>query len=144
MNAYRDLFGDQLTETPKRQLEKQQSGYNTHLGWVFVCNKFNEKPKAVRTFHSLFGAAEAYTYFTPNTFFRNDQRHAGALRWLNAMVIDIDVKNGQNQSMILPDVLERVSEAGLPTPSMVLSTPSGGFHVYWYYTNPRRAFPKVT
>ncbi|OHR74069.1 primase C-terminal domain-containing protein [Bacillus sp. UMB0893] len=144
MNAYRDLFGDQLTETPKRQLEKQKTGYNSHLGWVFVCNKFNEKPKAVRTFHSLFGAAEAYTYFTPNTFFRNDQRHAGALRWLNAMVIDIDVKNGQNESMILPDVLDLVSEAGLPAPSMVVSTPSGGFHVYWYYNSPKRAFPKVT
>ncbi|MRX56576.1 hypothetical protein GJU41_21750 [Bacillus idriensis] len=144
MNAYRDLFGDQLTETPKRQLEKQQSGYNSHLGWVFVCNKFNEKPKAIRTFYSLYGAAGAHTYFTPNTFYRNDQRHAGALRWLNAMVIDIDVKHGQNESMILPDVLDFVSEAGLPLPSMVVSTPSGGFHVYWYFNNPRRAFPKVT
>lgn len=144
MNAYRAIFGDQLTETPKKQLEKQQNGYNSHLGWVFVCNQFNEKPKAVRTYHSLFGASEAYTYFTPNTFFRNDQRHAGALRWLNAMVIDIDVKNGQNQSMILPDVLDLVTSAGLPEPSLVVSTPSGGFHVYWYYNSPKRAFPKVT
>ncbi|MDQ0862376.1 primase C-terminal domain-containing protein [Bacillus sp. V2I10] len=144
MNAYREIFGDQLTEAPKRQSERQQTGYNSHLGWVFVCNKFNEKPKAIRTFHSLYGAAEAYTYFTPNTFFRNDQRHAGALRWLNAMVIDIDVKNDQNESMILPDVLNLVSEAGLPVPSMVVSTPSGGFHVYWYYNCPKRAFPKVT
>lgn len=144
MNAYRAIFGDTLTETPKKQIEKQQTGYNSHLGWVFVCNKFHEKPKAVRTYHSLFGASEAYTYFTPNTFYRNDQRHAGALRWLNAMVIDIDVKNGQNQSMILPDVLDLVTSAGLPEPSMVVSTPSGGFHVYWYYNSPKRAYPKVT
>jgi hypothetical protein len=144
MNAYRAIFRDQLTETPKKQIEKQQTGYNSHLGWVFICNQFHEKPKAVRTYHSLFGASEAYTYYTPNTFYRNDQRHEGALRWLNAMVIDIDVKNGQNKGMILPDVLEAVTCAGLPGPSLVVSTPSGGFHVYWYFKDAKRAFPKVT
>lgn len=144
MNAYRALFRDQLTETPKKQVEKQQTGYNSHLGWVFVCNQFHEKPKAVRTYHSLYGASEAYTYYTPNTFYRNDRRDSGALRWLNAMFIDIDVKNGQNESMILPDVLEMVTAAGLPAPSLLVSTPSGGFHVYWYFHSPKRAFPKVT
>lgn len=144
MDAYRNLFGDQLTEVPKRNYEKQQKGYNSHLGWVFVCNQFHKKPKAVRTYHSLFGASEAYTYYTPNTFYRNDQRHAGALRWLNAMVIDIDVKNDLNKGMIFPDVLENINAAGLPAPSMVISTPSGGFHVYWNFTNPRRAFPRLT
>jgi hypothetical protein len=144
MNAYKSIFGDQLTDTPKKQVEKQQTGYNSHLGWVFVCNKFYEKPKAVRTYHSLYGASGDYTYFTPNTFYRNDQRHSGALRWLNAMIIDIDVKNGQNETMFLPDVLDLVNEAGLPVPSMVVSTPSGGFHVYWYYNSPKRAYPKVT
>jgi hypothetical protein len=29
-------------------------------------------------------------------------------------------------------------------PSMVVSTPSGGFHVYWYFHTAKRAFPKVT
>lgn len=144
MNAYREIFRDQLTEVPKKQIEKQQEGYNSHLGWVFVCNRFYEKPKAIRTYHSLFGATEAYTYYTPNTFYRNDQRYEGALRWLNALVIDIDVKNGQNKGTILPDVLESITCAGLPEPSLVVSTPSGGFHVYWYLTNPKRAFPKVT
>lgn len=143
MNTYKAIFGNQLTETPKKQIEKQQTGYNSHLGWVFVCNQFNEKPKAVRTYHSLFGASKAYTYYTPNTFYRNDQRHAGALRWLNAMVIDIDVKNGKNEGMIFPDVMDLVTAAGLPAPSMVVSTPSGGFHVYWYFNSPKRAFPKV-
>jgi len=143
MNAYRDIFRDQLTEAPKKQMEKQQQGYNSHLGWVFVCNQFNEK-KAVRTYRSLFGATEAFTYYTPNTFYRNDQRHEGSLRWLNAMVIDIDVKNGQNKGMIFPDVMDAITSAGLPEPSLVVSTPSGGFHVYWYLNNPKRALPKVT
>ncbi|RFB09916.1 hypothetical protein DZB84_23425 [Bacillus sp. HNG] len=144
MNAYRAIFRDQLTETPKKQIEKVQTGYNSHLGWVFVCNQFHEKPKAVRTYRSLFGASETYTYYTPNTFYRNDQRHSGALRWLNAMVIDIDVKNGQNKGIILPDVMDLVTAAGLPAPSMIVSTPSGGFHVYWYFNAAKRAFPKVT
>lgn len=144
MNAYREIFRDQLTEVPKKQIEKQQQGYNSHLGWVFVCNQFHEKPKAVRTYHSLFGATEAYTYYTPNTFYRNDQRHEGALRWLNAMVIDIDVKHGQNKGMTLPDVLDAITSAGLPEPSLIVSTPSGGFHVYWYLNNPKRSLPKVT
>lgn len=143
MNAYRAIFRDQLTETPKKQSDKQQGGYNSHLGWVFVCNQFHEQPKAVRTYHSLFGATEAYTYYTPNTFYRNDQRHEGALRWLNAMVIDIDVKNGQNKGMIMPDVLDVVTTAGLPAPSLIVSTPSGGFHVYWFFNTAKRAFPKV-
>lgn len=144
MNAYREIFGDQLTEAPRKQNEKQQHGYNSHLGWVFVCNQFHEQPKAVRTYHSLFGATEAYTYYTPNTFYRNDKRHAGALRWLNAMVIDIDVKHGQNKGMILPDVMDAITSAGLPRPSLIVSTPSGGFHVYWYLNSPKRSLPKVT
>lgn len=145
MNALREIYRDQLTDLPKKQIDKQQSGYNSHLGWVYVCNTFYEKPKAVRTYRSLFGATEAYTYYTPNTFYRNDQRHEGALRWLNAMVVDIDAKNGYNQGgLFLPDVLDSVNDAGLPMPSLVVSTPSGGFHLYWYLNSPKRAFPKVT
>ncbi len=45
--------------------------------------------------------------------------------------------------MIFPDVMDRVTSAGLPTPSLIVKTPSGGFHVYWYLKEPRRAFPKV-
>ncbi|MBK5514621.1 hypothetical protein JFT70_05480 [Bacillus sp. TH11] len=99
--------------------------------------------KAVRTYSSLFQAQASTTYFTPNTFYRNDQRHAGTLRWLNALVIDIDVKTAKNAGMIYPDVMEMVATAGLPTPSLIVQTPSGGFHVYWYLAEPRHAFPKV-
>jgi len=142
MESLRQLYRDQLTEAPKRASQKEQSGPSNHLGWVFVCNDFAQ-PKAVRTYSSLFQAQASTTYFTPNTFYRNDQRHAGTLRWLNALVIDIDVKTAKNAGMIYPDVMEMVTAAGLPTPSLIVQTPSGGFHVYWYLTEPRRAFPKV-
>lgn len=142
MESLRQLYRDQLTEAPKRASQKEQSGPSNHLGWVFVCNDFTQ-PKAVRTYSSLFQAQTSATYFTPNTFYRNDQRHAGTLRWLNALVIDIDVKIAKNAGMIYPDVMEMVTTAGLPTPSLIVQTPSGGFHVYWYLEEPRRAFPKV-
>lgn len=142
MNAFKQIFKDQLTEKAKKKSEKEQNGYNSHLGWVFICNDFG-RPKSVRTFKSLFAASKAYTYYTPNTFYRNDQRHAGSLRWLNAMVIDIDAKYGQNRGITFPDVMDYISSAGLPAPSLVVSTPSGGFHVYWYFHSPKRAFPKV-
>ena len=142
MEVLRNLYRDQLTEAPKRASQIERTGYSKDLGWIFVCQEFTQ-PRAIRTYRSLFGAKEKYTYFTPNTFYRNDQRHAGSLRWLNAMVIDIDVKTTQNAGMIFPDVMDRVTSAGLPTPSLVVQTPSGGFHVYWYLKEPRRAFPKV-
>lgn len=142
MESLRQLYRDQLTEAPKRAFQKEQSGPSNHLGWVFVCNDFAQ-PKAIRTYSSLFQAQASTTYFTPNTFYRNDQRHAGTLRWLNALVIDIDVKTAENAGMIYPDVMEMVTKAGLPTPSLIVQTPSGGFHVYWYLKEPRRAFPKV-
>ncbi|MCC9626680.1 primase C-terminal domain-containing protein [Thalassospira sp. MA62] len=142
MEVLRNLYRDQLTEAPKRASQVERTGYSKELGWIFVCQEFTQ-PRAIRTYRSLFGAKEKYIYFTPNTFYRNDQRHAGSLRWLNAMVIDIDVKTSQNAGMIFPDIMDRVTSAGLPTPSLVVQTPSGGFHVYWYLKEPRRAFPKV-
>lgn len=142
MEVLRNLYRNQITETPKRAAQTERSGYSKGLGWIFVCENFAD-PRAVRTYRSLFGAKEKYTYFTPNTFYRNDQRHAGSLRWLNAMVIDIDVKSPQSAGLILPDIMDLVTSAGLPVPSLIVRTPSGGFHVYWYLKEPRRAFPKV-
>ncbi|WP_394557406.1 hypothetical protein [Priestia aryabhattai] len=46
---------------------------------------------------SLFNVSKDYTYFTPNTFYRNDLRRLSTLRWINAMSIDIDAKNGDNE-----------------------------------------------
>ncbi|MDD9309731.1 primase C-terminal domain-containing protein [Cytobacillus firmus] len=142
MEAYRELFQEQLTEAPKKMLQKTQDGYDTERGWVFVTNDF-VTTKAVRTYQTLFAISNKHTYFTPNTFYRNDKRNAGTLRWLNAFVIDIDVKNGQNEGLGLPDLLDRIESAGLPLPSMVVKTPSGGYHTYFYLDTPKRALPKV-
>lgn len=144
LRTYREIYQDQLTEKAKNKQQQQQTGYSTHLGWVFVCDNFQERPKAFRTYNSLFAASQNAAYYTPNTFYRSDHRETATLRWLNAMVIDIDVKNGENEGLTIPDIEERIRVSGLPSPAFVVSTPSGGFHVYWLFDQPKRAFPKVT
>ncbi|MED3955580.1 hypothetical protein P4603_26270 [Priestia aryabhattai] len=141
-NSIRDLFHEQLTEQPKVKSEKELTGYNNSLGWVFLSNDFSEV-KSVRTYGTLFSISEEFDFFTPNTFYRKDKRQKSTLRWLNAMVIDIDVKNGENEGMGLMEVLDRVTESGLPTPSLVVRTPSGGFHVYWFFSKPKRSSRKL-
>ncbi|WP_051317093.1 primase C-terminal domain-containing protein [Ectobacillus panaciterrae] len=143
MHTYRDLFQTQLTEQAKRQKDKQIHSYDRNHGWVFVsqdCKDF----KAVRTYKTLFAVTQEATYFTPNTFYRNDQRKETTLRWLNALVIDIDVKEcPEKAGMTTTDVLDNIERAGLPEPSLIVQTPSGGFHVYFYFAFAKRAFPKT-
>lgn len=118
MSMYsRALFGVQLTEIPKKQMDRQIHGYDQEHGWVFLSNDCRGT-KAVRTYKTLFAVSYDYTYFTPNTFYRSDKRNEASLRWLNAMIIDIDVKdNEENKGMGRADVLDRVERAGLPEPS---------------------------
>ncbi len=143
-NLAQQIYGNQLTEYSKKQTQKQKNGYNSRLGWVFVSKDFTkETTKAVRTYGSLFNVSKDYTYFTPNTFYRNDLRRLSTLRWINAMSVDIDAKNGENEGMTLPDVQELITEAGLPMPSLIVQTPSKGFHVHWFLEQSKRASDKL-
>ncbi|MFW9336468.1 primase C-terminal domain-containing protein [Paenibacillus polymyxa] len=136
-NAFWDLYHNQLTERPKR-FEKAENRVHS-LGWVYVSNNC-QSAKAVRTYQTLFALSERYTYYTPNTFYRRDSRSQGALRWLNAFVLDVDTKHGANVGICLPDLLDQIRSAGLPLPTMIVSTPSGGYHVYFVLDSPRQAF----
>ncbi|MGE7717506.1 primase C-terminal domain-containing protein [Priestia megaterium] len=143
-NLAQQIYGNQLTEYSKKQTQKQKNGYSSRLGWVFVSKDFTkETTKAVRTYGSLFNASKDYTYFTPNTFYRNDLRRLSTLRWINAMSIDIDAKNGENEGMTLPDVQGLITEAGLPMPSLIVQTPSNGFHIHWFLEESKRASDKL-
>lgn len=139
--TYRRLFGQQLTDSPKRFPTEERAGRSQTLGWVFVSQDCKTM-KACRTYQTLFVMEEQFVYYTPNTFYRNDRREEAALRWLNAVVIDVDVKGegNPNQGMCLIDLLDRIDCAGLPRPSMVVQTPSGGFHVYFMLDTPRKAY----
>ncbi|MFE7083850.1 primase C-terminal domain-containing protein [Priestia megaterium] len=143
-NLVQQIYGNQLTEHSKKQTQRQKNGYSSRLGWVFVSKDFTkETTKAVRTYGSLFNVSKDYTYFTPNTFYRNDLRRLSTLRWINAMSIDIDAKNGENEGITLPDVQESITQAGLPMPSLIVQTPSKGFHVHWFLEKPKRASDKL-
>jgi len=143
-NLAQQIYGEQLTENSKKQSQKRQAGYSSQLGWVFVSKDFTkETTKAVRTYGSLFNVSKDYTYFTPNTFYRNDLRRLSTLRWINAMSIDIDVKSGENEGVTLPDVQELITQAGLPMPSLIVQTPSRGFHIHWFLEQPKRASDKL-
>lgn len=136
---FQDLYHHELTEKPKRFMQEEANSRSQELGWVFVSSDCRSM-KACRTYQTLFTFADSYTYYTPNTFYRNDSREEASLRWLNAVVLDVDVKNGQNEGLTLPDLLERIECAGIPAPSFVVQTPSGGFHVYFVLDKPRRAY----
>lgn len=136
------LYRGQLTERPKRFPSEEESGRSKTLGWVFVSQDCRSM-KACRTYQTLFALSESHTYYTPNTFYRNDQREEAALRWLNAIVVDVDVKdqkNAQNHGLSPDELLERIAAAGLPCPSLIVQTPSRGYHVYFVLDTPRKAY----
>lgn len=121
----RSLFGS------KRRNQERQ--------WVFFGSP--ERMRSVATLSSLFAMLadpqKDTTYFTPNGYYRRDQRLTESLRWLNAFVFDLD------HCASLVDVFEAADLAGLPRPTAVVRTPSGGHHVYYFFTRPIRATRKA-
>lgn len=141
--ALKNLYGDQLTEAPKVKRERKTSGYANHLGWVFMTNHLHHKPKAARTYKTLFAIGNDYTYFTPNTFFQKQSREVASLRWINAFSVDIDVKHTSGTTLNVTELLDSIDSVGLPEPALIVRTPSGGVHVHWYLDKPKRAFKRV-
>lgn len=118
--------------------EKENKAY------CFIARAFDKKPVAdvaCRSWKHLWKTFDnqyqvqlpkiftEYTYWTPNTFY-NKERCSGSVRWLNSFTVDIDLKDNPGLSDI--ELLERIGEAGLPAPTMIIQSPSGGYHVFWY------------
>lgn len=134
----RRFFRSQIQEIPSKH-KQAGAGRGYDFGWIYTsrdCHTYN----ACRSYDTLASQSESNTYYTPNTFYRNDRRAQETLRWLNAVVLDVDTKNGQNEGLILPDLLDRIGAAGLPQPSLIVRTPSGGFHVHFILDQPRKAY----
>lgn len=144
MNAIvRDLFKDQLTEiAKKRETKFKEEERSSRLGWTYLSNDFRTF-KAVRTYNTLFTIQDSFDFFTPNTFYRKDKRRKTTLRWINAMSVDIDVKNGQNVGVTFPDIETKITELGIPMPSLVVRTPSNGLHLHWFFDQPKRSSRKL-
>jgi hypothetical protein len=81
-------------------------------------------------------------FITPNEFF--DWRKSNGLSRLCANYIDIDTKGHtirteREQQAIVRDVLETISIKSIPTPTAIITSGSGGLHLYWAY-EPVEAF----
>ncbi|MDT3418174.1 hypothetical protein QO009_004099 [Brevibacillus aydinogluensis] len=144
---FRLMLGTHMNEKPRQRIRKVTGGriftYDKRRPWVFLGTK--ESMKAAATFSTLFNLiwdpSKDTTFYTPNSFYRNDIRRKSTVRWINALTIDIDVKPYQ-APLSVQDVLDRCEEIGLPYPTIIVSTPSGGFHITWVFdqsTTPVRA-----
>ncbi len=85
-------------------------------------------------------ADEQYT--TASAFFSTKAgRTAKNLRWTNALTLDFDIgKNGKE--IDVDEIVVRIADAGLPAASMLVRTPSGGIHAWWFL-KPVRATPRA-
>jgi len=108
------------------------------LGFSYIGSDDFSKHSAVRTFKTLRGLVDnkQNEYFKPNTFWMHSKSTEEGLRWLNGFVIDLDMKW---DLMTVFDVIQRV---GLPQPTMVNRTPSGGSHIFWKFKERVWASPK--
>lgn len=137
------LYGAHMKAYPKRSASKATKGrhkHDTDREWIFVGTK--ERMKSVATKSTLFAVladpAADTTYYTPNGYYRRDLRLTESLRWLNAYIFDFD-----NYGESIQDVLERIGSAGLPLPTAIVRTPSGGHHAAYFFTKPVRATEKA-
>jgi len=137
------LFGSYMRDYPKRSAERAIKGnetYDRDRQWVFVGSK--ESMISVATKSTLYAVLADptvdSTYFTPNGYFHRKRRLTESLRWLNSFVFDLDL---HGESVL--DVFDRVDRAGLPRPTAIVKTPSGGYHVHFFFRDPIRATKKT-
>lgn len=136
------LFGSYMRDYPKRSAGriKGERKFDPDRQWVFLGSKTSMISVATKStlYAVLSDPAVDTTYFTPNGYFHRKTRLTESLRWLNAFVFDLDV-HGES----VPDVLDRCDRAGLPRPTAIVKTPSGGYHVHFFFRDPIRATKKT-
>ncbi|MEK4983606.1 hypothetical protein [Bacillus sp. FSL K6-6540] len=131
------LYGAKMAMYPKKYRSKKTGTYHSDRQWIFVGTK--EKMTGVATLSTLFAKihnedTNQNTYYTPNGYYRKDQRLTESLRWLNGFVFDVD-----REGLTLVDILDVIDDAGLPHPTAILKTPSGGYHITYVFDQPVRA-----
>lgn len=147
---FRLLYGEHMRDFPRQRVRKARKtpySYDKNRPWVYIGPAHEMRP--VATLATLFGylwdESKDTTYYTPNSFYRSDSRREEYARWIHAFALDIDVKNefSYQAGIALPDVMDRIEAAGLPLPTAVVQTPSGGFQAIWMLSQAVRATPKV-
>lgn len=109
-----------------------------NVGYIYVSSLHSSKmqQKAIYSIKMLRSKADEQ-YVTASAFYHpNWGRNKKNLRWLNAIVLDFD---GQQDPQ---DLAIRIADVGLPSASMMVRTPSGGIHAWWFL-KPVRGTPKA-
>ncbi len=125
-----------LTEKPKEREDRDHENKDRNdYGYVQITfghykgDKNIVNVKSARTVDTFLKLAEQDNsmFFNPNTLrtASPEKRSNEAVRWINAVAIDIDSVN-----MTLNELMKNIENVGLSTPTMVNKTPKG-FHVYW-------------
>jgi hypothetical protein len=86
-----------------------------------------------------------------NSFFSPSYgRTASNVRWYNGLAIEfegpdkyLNISKSQKQRLGPDEVLEYVHAAGLPEPTYLAYSPSGGIHCFWLFNKPIRYTAKV-
>ncbi len=101
-------------------------------GFLFVGSKGRNMNRAVGSIANLCYKFNNEEYVTASVFYKARSRSKNTLRWLNAIVVDIDAKSEKTDVVNPEDMNRRIMEAGLPQASMMVRTPSGGIHLWWH------------
>ncbi len=115
--------------------------------WGVICN--NPKRKNITSINFLQSRSEGLKdedgnfmggldlFFTPNQFFQ--WKTAKQLSQLHANYLDIDtpkhksISSGESK-LILRNVLSQLKSNNIPAPNAIVSSGSGGWHLYWIYS----------
>lgn len=136
------LYGETMAVFPQKVKKRisYKHRFDNERQWVFIGSK--ERMKSAATHSTLMAILSDpnvdTTYYTPNGYYRRDLRRTENLRWLNGYVFDFDVTD---ESIL--DIFDRIHRAGLPKPTAIIQTPSGGYHVAYFFNKPVRATNKA-
>jgi len=111
----------------------------SNRGFVFTAslNSGKMQQKTIFSIKMLRKQADEQ-YITASAFYHSRWgRNKQNLRWINAIVLDFD---GDDQDP--HDLALKIADAGLPPASMMVRTPSGGIHTWWFL-KPVRGTPKA-
>lgn len=97
-------------------------------GHIYVSSLKNGKMEQKAVFmRNTFRSLADEQYVTASAFYHPAWgRSKKNLRWINALVLDFD---GQQEPH---DLAIRIANAGLPSASMMVRTPSSGIHAWWF------------
>jgi len=106
--------------------------------WYALGNHDTKKTIESSTFMGDVESHEgSHVYFSPNEFF--SWRNTKQVSLLHSNFLDIDtvdhkILTEEQESTLINEVFEQLIESGVPWPSALVKSGSGGIHLYWAYS----------